>query len=495
MTSSPHTVVIGAGPAGLTAAYQLTKRQASVEVFEADDQVGGISRTVEREGWRFDIGGHRFFTKVSQVEALWHEILPDEDFLLRPRMSRIHYREKLFDYPLKASNALGNLGIFEAVRCVGSYLWAQVRPPKDQSHFEGWVTARFGKRLYSIFFKTYTEKLWGIPATELQATWAAQRIKNLSLANAVVNALMPKRNQKDITSLIEEFQYPKFGPGMMWERAAEHVAKAGGVVTLNTWAKTVHREDGRAVAVTVADTDDERRVEADHVVSTMPISELIKVMDPPAPDHVRAAADALRYRDFLTIALVVPEAAGFPDNWIYVHTPGVRVGRIQNFGSWSPYLVQDGFTCLGLEYFVNEGDDLWEMADDDLVKLGTEELERLRLVAPGAVSAGYVVRMPKAYPVYDEGYEDAVDTIRGWLAEAVPNVHPVGRNGMHRYNNQDHSMLTAMLTAENILDGTTHDVWQVNVEEEYHEEKGSGSGSGDHGTGRAAPVLPKQPAR
>ncbi|MEV4625013.1 NAD(P)/FAD-dependent oxidoreductase [Micromonospora sp. NPDC049523] len=493
MTSSPHTVVIGAGPAGLTAAYQLTKRQASVEVFEADDQVGGISRTVEREGWRFDIGGHRFFTKVSQVEALWHEILPDEDFLLRPRMSRIHYREKLFDYPLKASNALGNLGVFEAVRCVGSYLWAQVRPPKDQSHFEGWVTARFGKRLYSIFFKTYTEKLWGIPATELQATWAAQRIKNLSLANAVVNALMPKRNQKDITSLIEEFQYPKFGPGMMWERAAEHVAKAGGTITLNTWAKTVHREDGRAVAVTVADADDERRVEADHVVSTMPISELVKVMDPPAPHDVRAAADALRYRDFLTIALVVPEAAGFPDNWIYVHTPGVRVGRIQNFGSWSPYLVQDGFTCLGLEYFVNEGDDLWEMADEDLVKLGTEELERLRLVTPGAVSAGYVVRMPKAYPVYDEGYEDAVDTIRGWLAEAVPNVHPVGRNGMHRYNNQDHSMLTAMLTAENILDGTTHDVWQVNVEEEYHEEKGSGSG--DHGTGRAAPVLPKQPAR
>ena len=489
MTREPHTVVIGAGPAGLTAAYQLTKRKASVEVFEADDQVGGISRTVEREGWRFDIGGHRFFTKVSQVEALWHEILPDEDFLLRPRMSRIHYREKLFDYPLKASNALGNLGIVEAVRCVGSYLWAQVRPPKDQSHFEGWVTARFGKRLYSIFFKTYTEKLWGIPATELQATWAAQRIKNLSLANAVVNALLPKRNQKDITSLIEEFQYPKFGPGMMWERCAEHVAKAGGVVTLNTWAKTVHREDGRAVAVTVADAEDERRVEADHVVSTMPISELIKVMDPPAPDHVRAAADALRYRDFLTVALVVPEAAGFPDNWIYVHTPGVRVGRIQNFGSWSPYLVQDGFTCLGLEYFVNEGDDLWDSADADLVALGTAELERLRLVEPGAVSAGYVVRMPKAYPVYDEGYEDAVDTIRHWLAEAVPNVHPVGRNGMHRYNNQDHSMLTAMLTAENILDQTTHDVWQVNVEEEYHEEKGSGSG--EHGTGRAAPVLPK----
>ena len=496
MTISPHTVVIGAGPAGLTAAYELTKRNATVQVFEADDVVGGISRTVERNGWRFDIGGHRFFTKVSQVEALWHEILPDEDFLLRPRMSRIHYREKFFDYPLKAGNALGNLGIVEAVRCVGSYLWAQIRPPRDQSHFEGWVTARFGKRLYSIFFKTYSEKLWGIPANELQATWAAQRIKNLSLFNAVVNALMPKRNQKDITSLIEEFQYPKYGPGMMWERCTEKVAKAGGVVTMNTWAKTVHRADGRAVAVTVADVDGERRVEADHVVSTMPLSQLVQAMDPPAPERVRAAADQLRYRDFLTVALVVPQEAGFPDNWIYVHTPGVRVGRIQNFGSWSPYLVQDGYTCLGLEFFVNEGDDLWDSTDEDLIALGTRELEQLSLVRPGAVSAGFVVRMPKAYPVYDEGYEDSVDTIRRWLAEAVPNVHPVGRNGMHRYNNQDHSMLTAMLTVENILDGTGHDVWQVNVEEEYHEEKRPGQqGAGEHGTGRAAPVLPKKAVR
>ncbi|MEV4631158.1 NAD(P)/FAD-dependent oxidoreductase [Micromonospora sp. NPDC049523] len=494
MATTPHTVIIGAGPAGLTAAYALTKRNASVQVFEADDVVGGISRTVERDGWRFDIGGHRFFTKVSQVEALWHEILPDEDFLLRPRMSRIYYDGKLFDYPLKAGNALRNLGVFEAVRCVGSYAWARINPPKDQSHFEGWTSARFGTRLYTKFFKTYTEKLWGMPATELQAAWAAQRIKNLSLSSAVINAVLPKRNQKDITSLIEEFQYPKFGPGMMWERAAEHVTKAGGTVTMQSWATAVHRAEGRAVGVTVTDADGAKRYDADHVVSTMPLSQLVQIMEPPAPPEVLAAADALRYRDFLTIALVVPAEAGFPDNWIYVHTPGVRVGRIQNFGSWSPYLVRDGFTCLGLEYFVFEGDDLWEQADSDLVALGTEELERLGLVTPGAVSAGYVVRMPKAYPVYDEGYEDAINTIRAWLAEAAPNVHPVGRNGMHRYNNQDHSMLTAMLTAENILDGTTHDVWQVNVEEEYHEEKdsGSGSGSGNHGTGRSAPVLPKQ---
>ncbi|MER7167453.1 NAD(P)/FAD-dependent oxidoreductase [Micromonospora sp. NPDC000207] len=498
---STHTVVIGAGPAGLTAAYELTRRGTTVEVVESDDVVGGISRTVERDGWRFDIGGHRFFTKVPQVEAFWHEILPDEDFLLRPRMSRIHYRGRLFDYPLRAGNALRNLGVVEAVRCVGSYLWSRVRPPADQSHFEGWVSARFGTRLYRMFFKTYTEKVWGMPATQLQADWAAQRIKNLSLAGAVRNALLPRRDPTAITSLIEEFQYPKYGPGMMWERCTERVVDAGGVVTMNTWARRVHRADGRAVAVTVSGPDGDRRITADHVVSSMPISDLVRAVDPPAPPEVRAAADALRHRDFLTVALVVPADAGFPDNWIYVHTPGVRVGRIQNFGAWSPYLVRDGYTCLGLEYFVNVGDDLWSAEDADLVALGTAELGRLGLVDPEVVGDGYVVRMPKAYPVYDEGYEQALDTVRRWLAEAVPNVHPVGRNGMHRYNNQDHSMLTAMLTAANILDGTTHDVWAVNVEEEYHEEGGGQSddgrsrpGDGRHGTGRAAPVFPRRAA-
>ncbi|MBE1492548.1 NAD(P)/FAD-dependent oxidoreductase [Plantactinospora soyae] len=485
--TAPHTVIIGAGPAGLTAAYELTKRNATVEVFEADDVVGGISRTVERDGWRFDIGGHRFFTKVPQVEALWHEILSDEDFLLRPRMSRIYYRGRLYDYPLKAGNALRNLGIFEALRCVGSYLWAKVSPPKDQSHLAGWVTARFGRRLFTHFFKTYNEKLWGVPATELSADWAAQRIKNLSLSNAVLNALMPKRNQKDITSLIEEFNYPKYGPGMMWERCAEHVEKRGGVVTLNSGVSAVHRADGRAVAVTVTSPTGERRVPADHVVSSMPISQLVLAMEPPAPADVVTAARDLFYRDFLTVALVVPEEFSFPDNWIYIHAPEVKVGRIQNFGSWSPYLVKDGRTCLGLEYFLNFGDELWNSPDADLVALGTAELERLGLVRPGCVESGYVVRMPRAYPFYDFAYKDNVATIRAWLEAEVPNVHPVGRNGMHRYNNADHSMMTALLSVSNILDGTDHDVWEVNVEEEYHEEKTPG----EHGTGRAAPVLPR----
>ncbi|HZU59202.1 MAG TPA: NAD(P)/FAD-dependent oxidoreductase [Actinocrinis sp.] len=492
----PATVVIGAGPAGLTAAYDLSKHGYPVRVYESTDVVGGISQTVERDGWRFDIGGHRFFTKVAAVEALWHEILPDEDFLLRPRMSRIYYRGKLFDYPLKAGNALKGLGLIEAARCIGSYAWARVRPPKDQTHFDAWVTARFGKRLFSIFFKTYTEKVWGMSTAELPADWAAQRIKNLSLMGAIKNALLPKRNQKEITSLIEEFQYPKYGPGMMWQVATDKVRAQGGSVELNAPVEHVRWEAGKgAVSVTVASADGtSTEVPADHVVSSTPISALIRSMQPAAPAPVQAAADDLRYRDFLTIALVVPLEAGFPDNWIYIHTPGVKVGRIQNFGSWSPFLVKDGRTCLGLEYFVNEGDEVWSAPDDELVKLGTAELERLGLIAPGNVEAGYVVRMPKAYPVYDDRYQKNLDVIREWLAANVPNVHPVGRNGMHRYNNQDHSMLTALLTAENIRTGSAHDVWSVNVEEEYHEEGGDGGTkrSTPAGTGRDAPLMPRQ---
>ena len=487
-----HVVVIGAGPAGLTAAYALVKASKPVTVFEADDVVGGISRTVERDGWRFDIGGHRFFTKVGAVEDLWHEILPDEDFLLRPRMSRIYYDNKLFDYPLKASNALKNLGIVEAVKCVLSYIWVRIHPPKDQSTLEGWVAARFGWRLYRTFFKTYNEKVWGVPASEIASDWAAQRIKNLSLFNAVVNSLLPRRKQTDITTLIEEFQYPKYGPGMMWERAQELVTAGGGTVVMETAVAAVTRDDSGATAVVTTHDGVESSAPASAVVSSMPLPQLVLAMDPPAPDPVQLAAHRLTHRDFLTVALVVPASASFPDNWIYIHSPDVKVGRIQNFGSWSPYLVKDGRTCLGLEYFVFEGDELWTMRDEDLAVLAEKELIELGLVGNGQVEASFVVRMPKAYPVYDEGYSDAVDVIRGWLAEAVPNVYPVGRNGMHKYNNQDHSMLTAMLSVDNLMNGASHDVWAVNVEEDYHEEDSSASKpSAGAGTGRGAPVVPR----
>ncbi len=518
--SSPSpVVVIGAGPAGLTAAYQLAEAGDPVVVVEADSVVGGISRTVERDGWRFDIGGHRFFTKVKPVEAFWHKVLSPEDFLLRPRMSRIFYDGKFYDYPIKLGNALSNLGVIEAFRCGLSFLWVRVHPPKDLTTLEGYIVSNYGWRLYNHFFKTYNEKLWAVSASEISADWGAQRIKGMSLWNAVWEPIRSsvagkRRNKsKQVTSLIEEFEYPKFGPGMMWERCAEQVVGMGGEVEMETSAVTVHVEDGAAVAVTVRNGGSEWRLPAAHVISSMPFTSLAHIVDPPVPEDVQAAAHDLRYRDFLTVALVVPEDKGFPDNWIYIHSPEVNVGRIQNFGMWSPYMVKDGRTCLGMEYFVFEGDELWNCTDVELVAMATKELATIGLVEPSDVEAGYVVRMPKAYPVYDDVYLDNVKVIRRWFEEHAPNVHPVGRNGMHKYNNQDHSMYTAMLTVENIH-GAHHDIWSVNVEEEYHEvdearsalgSNGTGSGGtgtngtgsegrGSGGTGRDAPIIPRRVA-
>ncbi|QXC62097.1 NAD(P)/FAD-dependent oxidoreductase [Aquihabitans sp. G128] len=493
-TPAHEVVVIGAGPAGLTAAFQFHKHGISSTILEADDMVGGISRTAQKDGWRFDIGGHRFFTKVQPVEDLWHEILPDEDFLMRPRKSRIFYNGKYFDYPIKAVNALKNLGPIEAVLCVGSYVSARVRPPKDQTNYEGWLVARFGWRLYRTFFKTYTEKLWGVPVSEMPADWAAQRVKGLSLGNAIVNALTPKRNQKEITSLIEEFQYPKYGPGMMWETCRDKVVDQGSTVTMETTVTKVRHADGKAFSVESTDRDGVVTAHpATEVISSMPISHLLEAMDPPVPAQIKAAAEDLRYRDYLIVAVVLPEAlVDFDDNWIYIHDPKVRTMRIQNFGSWSPYMVKEGRNTLGLEYTVWEGDDEWNADDAWLVERAKRELEQLGLAKVGQVEEGYVVRQPKAYPIYDERYRANVDVLRGWLSEHASNVHPVGRNGMFRYNNQDHSMFTAMLTVENIATGTTHDVWEVNVEEEYHEEATSRVKErvpGSHGTGRDAPVI------
>ena len=503
--SSP-IVVIGAGPAGLTAAYELAKAGRHCTVLEATDVVGGISQTAQRDGWKFDIGGHRFFTKVRPVENLWHEILEDDEFLLRPRMSRIYYQGKYYDYPIKPFNALGNLGFVEAARCVVSYLVAKVRPPKDQSTLEGYVVADYGRRLYEHFFKTYNQKVWGVDPSRLSADFGAQRIKGMSLWAAVWEPIRSKifgRRQdrsKQVTSLIEEFQYPKYGPGMMWERCAEKVTAAGSDVVFHRTVTGVTRGDAGATAVRTVDGDGNTvEYPAQEVISSMPFSLLLTSLDPPAPAEVVAAADALSFRDFLTVALVVPEEDGFPDNWIYIHSPDVAVGRIQNFGSWSPYMVKDGRTCLGLEYFVFEGDGMWTKKDEDLIEQASKELGVLGLVDPSKVEAGYVVRMPKAYPVYDEGYRGNVATIRDWLLAEVPNVHPVGRNGMHKYNNQDHSMLTAMLTVQNIVEGTDHDIWSVNVEADYHETDSSdrvdpadwlGTADNPDGTGRSAPIVP-----
>ncbi|MGH9024672.1 MAG: NAD(P)/FAD-dependent oxidoreductase [Acidimicrobiia bacterium] len=488
---APRVLIIGAGPAGLTAAFHLHKYGLASTVLEASDEVGGISRTVVRDGWRFDIGGHRFFTKVPEVEQTWHEILPDQDFLMRPRKSRIYYGGKYFDYPLKASNALRNLGPVEAVRCVSSYAWARAKPPKDQTNYENWLIARFGKRLYRMFFKTYTEKVWGIPVSQMPADWAAQRVKGLSLGKAITNALMPKRNQKELTSLIEEFQYPKYGPGMMWEVCRDKVQAEGSKVVMSSMVTRIRRDDGRAVSVeAVTAGSGPTTYPVDRVISSMPFSELVESMDPPAPQEVRDAAEGLAYRDFLTVALVVPaDKVSWDDNWIYIHAPEVKTMRIQNFGSWSPYLVRDGRNVLGLEYTLLEGDSSWTARDEELIEQAKLELESLGLMRAADVESGYVVRQTKAYPIYDEHYHANVEVLRRWLEAEVPNVHPVGRNGMFRYNNQDHSMFTAMLTVENIVAGAHHDIWSVNVEEDYHEEQ-TGKATGST-TGRDAPILPR----
>ena len=479
----PDVVIIGAGPAGLTAAYQLSKRGVTSTVLEADDVVGGISRTAVRDGWRFDIGGHRFFTKVTPVEELWFEILGPDDFLHRPRKSRIYYDEKFIDYPLAPINALRSLGLLEAIRCVGSYIWVRIHPPKDQTNLEGFYAARFGWRLYRIFFKTYTEKVWGVPVSDIEADWGAQRVKDLSLFRAVWEALKPKwmrRGQdksQQVTSLIEEFNYPKYGPGMMWERAAELVTARGTKIVFESCVNTVHHHDGRATAVTATTDGVPTRYDCTHVISSMPLGALVRAMDPRPPAEVLAAADGLTYRDFITVALVVPEdRVPWDDNWIYIHAPEVQTMRIQNFGSWSPYLVKDGRNVLGLEYTVLERDPAWTAPDADLIEQGKRELEQLGLVQSADVEAGYVVRMPKAYPMYDATFKANVEVLRTWLAEHAANVFPVGRNGMHRYNNQDHSMYTAMLSVENIF-GADHDVWTVNVEADYHEEHTDSAGS------------------
>jgi protoporphyrinogen oxidase len=464
-----RTVVIGAGPAGLTAAHELTALGRAVTVLERDDQVGGIARTVVYRGYRFDIGGHRFFTKARSIQELWEDVMGD-DFLVRPRLSRIHYRDHFFHYPLKPVEALMGLGPWEALRILVSYLRARAFPIEDERTFEEWVVNRFGRRLFEIFFETYTEKVWGRPCSEIGADWAAQRIKNLDLVAAVRNALLGSRGDGQVvTTLIDQFHYPRLGPGMLWERWSDRLAARGVEIRMRTEVNRLVHRDGCVVAIDARrDDGTTERVEAEHFISTMPVRELVRALAPTPPGPVLEAADRLQYRDFLTVVLIVDGAELFPDNWIYIHSPDVRVGRIQNFKNWSPEMVPDpATTSLGLEYFVHEGDELWSLPDAELIELGEKETARLGLVEPGAVRDGTVVRVRKAYPVYDDGYREALSTIRGWLA-GLDNLQLVGRNGQHRYNNQDHSMLTGILAARNVA-GEEHDIWAVNLDEEYHE--------------------------
>ncbi len=463
-------LIIGAGPAGLTAAYEINKRHRKTIVIEKDSRVGGISRTEIYKGYRFDIGGHRFYTKVAEVQDLWHEIL-EKDLIKVSRLSRIYYQNKFYNYPISIFQALSNLGLRESILILSSYLKAKLKRTVDVQFkaetFEDWARDCFGDRLYRVFFKTYTEKVWGIPCSQIRADWAAQRIQHMSLKRALLNTV---RSSQKAKSLIKEFEYPRLGPGMMWERCQELIENQSSPVYLNTQITRVERKGNRITGVIARKDDSEMRFCADFFINTMPISALIQRLDPLPPETILEAARGLKYRDFLIVPIIINRAVLFPDNWLYIHSPGFQVGRIQNFKNWSIEMVPDpSKTCLGMEYFCSEGDALWSMSNTDLIKLATQEIVKLNLgVVAADVEDGTVIRQHKAYPVYDNTYRNNLKILQDYLA-TFENLQTVGRNGMHRYNNQDHSMVTAMLAVKNIF-GERHNLWDVNMERSYHED-------------------------
>ncbi|MDX1902066.1 MAG: NAD(P)/FAD-dependent oxidoreductase [Gammaproteobacteria bacterium] len=484
----PHIVVIGAGPAGLTSAYLLAKEKIAVTVLESDpENVGGIARTVTYKGYCFDIGGHRFFSKSKEVEDLWSEILPD-DMLTRPRSSRIFYKSKFFSYPLRAIEVLYKLGIKESALCFLSYLKAKLFPIRHPATFADWVTNHFGQRLFEIFFKTYTEKVWGMDCNAISADWAAQRIKGLSLWSAMINAILPKHrsNKKSIIkTLIDSFRYPRKGPGMLWEACAEKIKHRGGKVLLGCEVTKCHYNEMKHLwEIQYRNAQGNMQtIAATHIISSAPLQSLAEHYLPEISPHVSHAAKQLKYRDFLIVTLILKDKNQFHDNWIYIHDPSVDVARIQNFKSWSPDMVPDpSMCCYGMEYFCFEGDGLWEMDDQALIQKATREIVRIGLAKTSDILDGCVVRQPKAYPVYDEHYKNNVAIVRHALEEMYPSLFVVGRNGMHKYNNQDHAMMTAMLTVQNILRGERQfDVWCVNQDAEYIESGLAGASSLESG--------------
>lgn len=488
VSTNTRVLCIGGGPAGLTAAYLLSKKGVPVTVLEADPTyLGGISRTVSHNGYRCDIGGHRFYTKSEEVDQLWMELL-DEGFIRCMRKSSIYYRKCFFDYPLRAGNIFSKLGVFESALCTLSYVWARISPHRNPKNFEQWVCNNFGRRLFSMFFKTYTEKVWGMKCSEISADWAAQRIKRLTLWDAVKNAIFGTRTKgrEVITTLINSFRYPPKGAGMMWESAGRKILAQGGKIEMGRRATSLQRlPDGGWRVGSLGEDGEEAFHEAEHVISSAPLREVVEFVDPPAPPQVVAAANRLRYRDFLAVGIIVKDRKIFTDQWIYIHDPEVKVGRIENFKYWSPEMVPDpdnAFYCM--EYFCFEGDGMWSSSDAAMIELAKNELVQIGLAASEDVIDGFVIRQKKAYPIYDDGYGERVDVLRRFVESECPGLHLTGRNGMHRYNNQDHAMMTAMLAVENIVLGEQrYNLWNVNQEAEYY-EKGEGAGAG---TGRLVP--------
>jgi protoporphyrinogen oxidase len=466
-------IIIGAGPAGLTAAYKLSKAGVPSIVLEKDQIAGGIARTIHYKNYYFDVGGHRFFTKARSVESIWKEVL-GEALLRRKRLSRIYFNKKFFYYPFRPLNALLGLGVQNSFLIFFSYLNSQLFPSEEEKTFEQWVSNRFGKRLFKIFFKTYTEKVWGLPCNKISSEWAGQRVKGLSLMTVLQHAILRnvgrrQGKKKVIKTLIDEFDYPKLGPGMMWQAMEKIIRRNGSQVCLGSEVEGIRWSGNKVEALEVKRNGQIEILPGTDFISSMPLREAIQKFKPEVPQGVLAAANDLKYRDFITVALMVRKPMVFPDTWLYIHEPEVKVGRIQNFKNWSPFMVPDpNKTCLGMEYFCFEGDPLWNTPDEELIELAKNELETLGLLDKREVEEGTVVRMPKAYPVYDSTYQSSLNTVFQFL-NRFNNLQLIGRNGMHKYNNQDHSMLTGMLAAENIL-GANHDLFTVNVEQEYHEE-------------------------
>jgi len=465
------TVIMGAGPAGLAAGYELQKNGIHSVLLESEKQVGGISKTIQYKGYHFDLGGHRFFTKMNEVNDLWKEVL-GENFRKTPRLSRIYYNNKFFNYPLTAMNALAGVGLFETFGILGSYFNSKVFPYKQEDTFEEWVSNRFGKKLYSIFFKTYTEKVWGIPCSTIQAEWAAQRIKGLSLTTAIVNAVFKPKNS-NIKTLIDQFDYPVYGPGMMYNEMRNKIENMGGDVLMNSRVTKVNHKDFEITGIEYEDIEGNKHVlEGTDFISSIPITELISILNPAPEGKVLEAVNKLSYRSFITVDVIINRSELFPDNWIYIHSPEVKLGRIQNFKNWSRDMVPDtGKTSLGLEYFCTENDELWNMKDENLFKLAASELERIKICKASEIEDFTAVRVPKAYPVYMMGYRKYIDIIEEYLKQ-FKNLQLVGRYGLFKYNNMDHSIMTGLYAAKNILEGSKlYDTWSVNTDEEYQEEK------------------------
>lgn len=505
MSQKKRAIIIGAGPAGLTAAFELlTRTDIDVVVMEATGEIGGISQTVEYKGNRMDIGGHRFFSKSDRVMNWWLNILPvehsegledeskhpDKVMLVRNRLSRIYYGRRFYSYPIRLDwNTLRNLGMKRIMHIGWSYLVAWLKPIKPENSLEDFFINRFGKELYHTFFKDYTEKVWGVPCNEIKPEWGTQRVKGLSVSKALwyaMRSIFPKAssiNQKGTeTSLIERFLYPKLGPGQLWQEVALRIQEMGGLIRNRCLVSRLEWKEGLLIGVWFhnGSADEEEFIGADYVFSTMPVKDLISGMGIAVPESVRTVADGLQYRDFITLGLLYrkmlvcqPDCIDnkrVPDNWIYIQEADVKVGRIQVFNNWSPFMVNDQNTVwLGLEYFCQEGDELWTSIDKDLIQKGIAELEKMRFCSPDDFLDGTVVRMPKTYPAYFGTY-DQFDTIRRFT-DSFGNLFLLGRNGMHRYNNQDHSMLTAMTAVDLIIKGSTKKdlIWAVNTEEEYHE--------------------------